>query len=98
LFSGKRTCGSSASLRPFSSTILRFASMRDRHLAGPKAVEAHLVLQGRELAREPLLELGCRQHDLELALEPLGQRFGDLHRLIRLCSFSPEPTSRPATI
>ena len=74
------------------------AQMRDRHLAGPEAVEAHLVLQGRELAREPLLELGCRQHDLELALEPLGQGFGDLHRLIRLCSFSPEPTSRPATI
>src|SRR3954454_13482296 len=60
--------------------------MGDRHLAGTEAVEAHAILEGRELARQPLLELRCRQNHLEFALQPLRQGFGHLHDQVRLCS------------
>ena len=53
--------------------------MRQRHLAGPEALQVHAALEALELRARELVELGLRQHHLEFALETLGEGFFHLH-------------------
>ena len=67
---------------------VKAAQVLHRHLAGPKAIDAHAVLEGSKLAGQALLQLGRRQHHLELALEALGQGFRHLHGRITSTSLN----------
>src|SRR5262249_49928343 len=53
---------------------------RHRHLAGTEAGQAHAALTILEPAFDPLLERLGRNYDPEFALEPLSNRFCNLHR------------------
>ena len=46
--------------------------MRYRHLAGAEAAQLHAILQLGKPARQPRLEIGGRNGDLEFALEAFG--------------------------
>ena len=62
------------------------AQVPDRHLAGAEPVDLDPVLESRQLVVEPLLQLRCREHDLEFPLQALGQSFRHLHGSNRLHS------------
>ena len=53
--------------------------VRDRHLAGAKAVDADAVLQLVQALIDLGVEFGGRNDHLEFALEAFGQCFGYLH-------------------
>ena len=69
--------------------------MGDRHLAGPEAVEAHLVLHVDQLGIRLGVQVGGGNADLEFVLQSLGEGFGDLHgvNLLPLCHTPEDVTS-----
>ena len=56
------------------------AQQLHRHLARAEAGDAHRLPDLAETAADPLLDLGRRDGDLELALQPLGAGLGHIHR------------------
>ncbi len=53
--------------------------MRDRHLAGTKSVQLHLVLHVDEARVHLCIDVRCRNADLEFVLQSLGEGFCNLH-------------------
>jgi hypothetical protein len=53
--------------------------MRRRHLAGPETIELHTALQLLDFRVETNREILRGDHDLVLALQPVGGGLGELH-------------------
>lgn len=53
--------------------------VRNRHLAGTEAIDADTILHLDEALVHPSLHFVGRDNDLEFALQPLSERFDNLH-------------------